>query len=489
MILAVDLGTSVTKVALWDGDGMVAESGAPLETRHPAPGRAEQDAATWWGSVVAACQGVARRAPGALAGVEGVVCTGARQTFAPVDAGGAPTGPGILWSDRRAGREARELAARLGVEPGGASATGIVLDGAAVGAKIAWLAAHRPEPFDSTAWIMTPRDLVVWHLTGHAVTDVTMASRSGLYEADGSPVEGLAGPAGARLPPRLEPGEVVGTTGPEASEVTGLPPGVPVVMGAGDRACEVFGSGASEERPMVSWGTTANVSVPVADRPVPPPGIVASRAIGGSWLLEGGLSAAGSLLAWLARLTGRPPAALAAEALDSPPGARGVIATPWLDGARSPWWRPHAGAALVGVGSAHGPADVARALFESVAWDVTRCLEAMAWRRPGGPPAVELALTGSGATVPVWVAVLTGVTGLPVSSRRSGRAASAGAARLAAGALGLEWDLDRIDPVGRRTGPEPVATERYRELRRRAEAVTAALVDLEPFPGEGVACD
>ena len=43
MILTVDVGTSVTKVALWDQTGMVALDGAPLATRHPAPGRSEQD--------------------------------------------------------------------------------------------------------------------------------------------------------------------------------------------------------------------------------------------------------------------------------------------------------------------------------------------------------------------------------------------------------------------------------------------------------------
>ena len=64
----------------------------------------------------------------------------------------------------------------------------------------------------------------------------------------------------------------------------------------------------------------------------------------------GGLSAAGSFLAWLGRLLGRPVDELAARAADSPLGARGVIAVPWLDGARAPWWRDDARAGFVGLG-------------------------------------------------------------------------------------------------------------------------------------------
>ena len=69
---------------------------------------------------------------------------------------------------------------------------------------------------------------------------------------------------------------------------------------------------------MVSWGTTANVSVPVHERPVPSPaGAVVTRGATGGWLLEGGLSAAGSFLAWLGRLLGRPVDELAAKAAAS----------------------------------------------------------------------------------------------------------------------------------------------------------------------------
>jgi xylulokinase len=493
VILTVDAGTSVTKVALWDQGGLVAMGGTAIDTVHPAPGWSEQDPSHWWSSVVDACAQVREQSPGGLESVEAVACTGARQTFALVDGTGDPMGPGIVWSDRRAGVEAEALADAPGAGNGSSTRTGIVIDAASMAAKIAWLVAHQPQTVDASAWVLAPRDLIAWRLTGIVATDVTLASRTGLYDADGQLADDLAGLARSKLPPVVPSDRVTGHLEAAAAAALGMPVGVPVVIGAGDRPCEVLGSGATESRPMVSWGTTANVSLPVGAPPAqPPPGAVVSRAADGRWLLEGGVSAAGSFLAWLGVLTGRSPGQLASLALDSPPGARGVWATPWLEGARAPWWQPEAAAAFVGLASAHEPADLARAAFESVAWEVERCLEVFASRYPAGRPVTGLVLGGSGATVPVWLEVLAGITGLEVTGRRSGQAASAGAAMLAAAAVGLDYDLDRIDPLDTRLEPRPSAVRRYAELRGQAEQVAKAVVGLArpprsatPRPGNG----
>ncbi len=307
MILTVDAGTSVTKVALWDEAGMVALAGTPLATRHPAPGRSEQDPTKWWPSVVDACARLGEQVPGGLGPVEAVGCTGARQTFALVDADGGTLGPGIVWSDRRAPAGAEPSAGRA-AERGVGVRSGTGADAGSVAAKIEWLVAHEPGRVEASAWILGPRDLIAWRLTGTVATDVTMASRTGLYGADGRVAADLAGTVSARLPAVVPSDRVTGHLRAEAAAALGLVAGLPVVIGAGDRPCEVLGAGATESVPMVSWGTTANVSVPVGSRPEPPPpGVVASRAAGGGWLLEGGLSAAGSLLAWIGGLTGRPP--------------------------------------------------------------------------------------------------------------------------------------------------------------------------------------
>ncbi len=489
-ILTVDFGTTVTKVALWGDEGLVTLARSEIATTHPKVGWTEQDPVRWWTTMVIACAEARAQAPGAFGAVDVVACSGARQTFVPVTRQGDPIGKGILWSDRRGAAEARRLAERMGGDDVNRARTGIPLDAGAVAAKLAWLAENEPARLESADVILSPRDLIVYRMTDQLVTDATFASRSGLYDFDGNALRELAGPALGKLPSVVASDTVVGHLKAVPGAELGLRPGIPVVIGAGDRQCEVLGSGASEGCPMVSWGTTANVSVPVAERPVPSPaGAVVTRAADGGWLLEGGLSAAGSFLAWLGRLLGRTPDELAALAAVSPPGANGVVAVPWLDGARAPWWRDDARAGFMGLGSAHGAGDLSRAVVEAVAWDVLRCMEVVTVGRLGGSTAAGVTLGGAGTGLPLWVEVLTSILGVPATRRRSGEAASAGAALLAGKALGLGLTLEQLDPVAAEIRPDPDAVGVYRAMRPMvdhvAEAVLAATESLpstDPLP-------
>jgi xylulokinase len=477
VILTIDFGTTVTKVALWGDDGLAALARSDLTTTRPQVGWAEQDPLRWWTTLVIACAEARAQAPRAFAEVDVVACSGARQTFVPVTERGDPIGKGILWSDHRAASASRALAERMGGDDINRARTGIPLDAGAVAAKLAWLAEHEPDRMEAAHVILSPRDLVVYRMTDQIVTDATFASRSGLYDFDGNAVRELAGPALGKLPTVVASDTVVGNLKSVPGAELGLRPGIPVVIGAGDRQCEVMGSGSSEDHPMVSWGTTANVSVPVHERPVPSPaGAVVTRAADGGWLLEGGLSAAGSFLAWLGTLIDRTPDELARLAGESPPGARGVVAVPWLDGARAPWWRDDARAGFMGLGSAHGASDLARAVMEAVAWDVLRVMEVVTVGRLGGSTAAGVTLGGVGSRLPVWVEVLTSVLGVPALRHRSGEAASAGAALLAGKALGIGLSLDQLDPVEAVIEPDPAAVEVYRRLRPLVDHVAQAVL-------------
>jgi len=97
---------------------------------------------------------------------------------------------------------------------------------------------------------------------------------------------------------------------------------------------------------------------------------------------------------------------------------------------------------------------------------------------PSGPRAGELQLAGAGAESPVWGEVLTGCTALPARRRRSGQAASVGAALLTAAALGEPWDLDVLNPVVACTEPDPATARYYERLRPQSDRLATALVEL-----------
>jgi xylulokinase len=193
----------------------------------------------------------------------------------------------------------------------------------------------------------------------------------------------------------------------------------------------------------------------------------------GGYLLEAGLSASGAALDWLAGITGAEVASLLAEASASGVGARGVIALPWLNGARAPWWRSGAAAAFVGLTAAHGRGDLARAIVEGVALDLDRSLSRLA------PRAEVLVASGRGSENDLWLRVLAATTARRVERRSSPETAAAGACRLAALATGAAFDVGSFNP---RTGWQlPVAedVERYRGVRSRADHVAATVVSLD----------
>jgi xylulokinase len=343
-----------------------------------------------------------------------------------------------------------------------------------VAAKVAWIQEHEPDRWRQTRTILTPRDYIVRRMAANAATDPTMVSAAGLTDASGQLVPELAAVLDHRLPPEREPGAVVGTLRSDAAQALGLDSELPVVLGGGDRACEALGTAASPERPFVAWGTTANVSVPVSSFPSPvPPGVIVTRGLTEGWLLEGGLSAAGSLLRWLSSLTSLDLDTLMARATAAPPGARGVVALPWLGGARAPWWRGNARGAFLGLSFTHDAGDLARAAVEAVAFDVRRALAAT------GAPATSLTLTGTEGTGALWGEVVSAVTGLPALRRRSGASASVGAAMLAARAMGRELDLDRLVPVVEVVTPDPLSVARYAELAGHLDDIAATVVDIE----------
>jgi xylulokinase len=468
-VLTFDLGTGATKAALWGDDGLLAITRAEIPTVHPRPGWAEQDPEDWWRSVLDACAQLRVGMPEEFGAIEAVGFSAARETFAPFDGDLQPIGPGILWSDQRGGAGVLQF----GDPDEFRARTGVVLNAACCAAKLAWLMDHDGDVVEATRWLLAPRDFVFARLTGEVLTDETLASRTGLYGLDGA--LGVAEPIASRLP-RVEPSTttVIVTATPHSGLVElGLRIDTPVVLGGGDRACEVIGTGAGDETPMVSWGTTTNVSIP---HPGPagalPTVAAASRGLLGGYLIEAGLSASGAALDWLERITGRPPDVLLTEAAASPPGANGVIALPWLHGARAPWWQPDAHAAFAGLTSAHGPGELARAVVEAVAFDVARCLEQIAHG------ARRLVIAGGGARGTLWREVLAATTGFPLVRRAIDDAASVGARVVIGEAVGASVDLDALNPVLATVDPDPELVERYEEAREDSDALARAILDL-----------
>jgi len=125
--------------------------------------------------------------------------------------------------------------------------------------KLIWFKETRPETIEQMDHFVFISSIFLYFLTGEFVTDTTMAGTSMLTDIKtrrfSKEIFDSIGFDSHTFPPIVEPGEVIGKITKQASEVTGLPKGVPVVATGHDTQFAIFGSGAKKNQPVLSSGT------------------------------------------------------------------------------------------------------------------------------------------------------------------------------------------------------------------------------------------
>ncbi|MGD0452150.1 MAG: FGGY-family carbohydrate kinase, partial [Solirubrobacteraceae bacterium] len=187
----------------------------------------------------------------------------------------------------------------------------------------------------------------------------------------------------------------------------------------------------------------------------------------------GGVFAAGSLLDWLATGLGLAADApsLAATAASVPDSA-GVMVLPALAGLGAPWWHPGAHGVIAGLHPAVGPAHVARAALEAIAWRVADIVAAIAAATPVERVRVDGGLTNDETLLRIQADAL----GLPLTVGPADTTVL-GAAMLAgvgAGVFSSVEDAARRLPQGRVVEPRGDPRERAARHERWRTFVQAS---------------
>jgi xylulokinase len=153
----------------------------------------------------------------------------------------------------------------------------------------------------------------------------------------------------------------------------------------------------------------------------------------GLWCVDTGMNATGLALRWAAGvLAGGDLAALEQLAAGAPMGSEGVLFLPYLaDGERM---APGARAGWSDLSLRHGPAHLARAVYEGVTFGLRAALDSL---RAAGLPLSEVCVSGGGARSALWSQLKADMFGLPVAAAQEREAAALGAAMLAGLGTGL----------------------------------------------------
>ena len=241
LILAVDVGTSAVKVALFDDRLRVrAQQTAACPVQRPEPGFVEADPRHWWRLVTRSTR--ALLAGHDAARVEVVTFSTLYPAVMLTDERFRPLRPAILYCDARSAEEGHAFERRVG-RKALLTRTGLAVHpGTPALSSLVWLAQHEPEVLRRTRHLLQPNSYLAARLTGRAATDLNTASITGLLDVRATPRwwTALARRAGldeAILPPLVTSHEPIGGLTASGARALGLRTGVPVVLGAGDSAC------------------------------------------------------------------------------------------------------------------------------------------------------------------------------------------------------------------------------------------------------------
>jgi len=494
LLLAIDVGTQSARAIVFDAQGhLLARAQKVFEpTYHsPQPGWGEQHPDTYWESVVACVRELwagGAVQPGEIAGL---ALTSQRATMVCLDGGGHVLRPAILWLDQRRCDQPPPLGGLWHGLFALAGASGLI-EHFQREAEANWLAQHQPVLWSETKKYLFLSGYLSYRLTGNFVDSV--GSQVGYVPFDYKRL------AWARhndwkwkavairhdqLPELIAPGQRLGYLARIPAEELGLPPRLPIIAAAADKACEVLGSGALEpDVAALSFGTTATINTTQpryveVQRMLP----AYPAAMPGAWNTEVQIYRGFWMVSWfkrefahreqaLARERGVPVESLFDELVRGvPPGSMGLTLQPyWSPGVRDPG--PEAKGAIIGFGEAHTRAHVYRAIIEGLVYGLRAGREQI--ERKTGMPIRRVVVAGGGSQSEVAMQITADVFGLTAERPEVYETSALGAAINLAVGLGLHPDCKAaagaMSRIGARFTPDSGAQRTYAQLYREVYA-------------------
>jgi xylulokinase len=449
--LGLDIGTGSSKAAIVDIEGKVlCQASVPHEMSMPEPGWYEQDAdRVWWGDFLLLCRKLLDRLQQPKESIKGMAVSTIGPCVLPVDKAGKPLRPGILYGiDTRAAKEILEIEEKLGQEAIFAK-TGQDLSSQSCCPKIRWIQKNEPAVWEKTSKILTATGYLTYQLTGRYTLDIYSAiGYAPIFDLEKRTWDpSLAGfiTEMDKLPELLWSTQVAGELTQRAAELTGLPPGLPVICGTIDAASEALGAGVEKTGDMMMMYGSSNFFILNTETLRPVRSFWASNFLEqGTFALTGGMSTVGSMFKWFDEtFPGRSVAQWENLALESSPGAGGITSLPYFAGERTPLHDPAAKGVFFGMSLSSTAGDIYRSLQEAVGFGIRHNIEEM---EKAGARADRIMAIGGASESRQLMQIITDITGCPQNLPRQKLGACYGDAFLAA--VGSNY-FNSIDEINR----------------------------------------
>ncbi|HYG91599.1 MAG TPA: glycerol kinase GlpK [Azospirillum sp.] len=475
-VLAIDQGTTSTRAIVFDRNGLpVGVARREFAQHYPADGWVEHDPEDIWRDTVAVMRDALAAAGLGASDIAAIGITNQRETSLVWDrATGEPIHRAIVWQDRRTADFCRDLVEQ-GHGPLVRDRTGLLIDAYFSATKVRWLLDHVPgaraRAERGELCFGTIDSFLLHRLTGGRVhaTDATNASRTMLFDIHrqdwADELLALFRVPRAMMPAVLDSSAEFGVAMPDI-----LGRSVPVLGIAGDQQAATFGQACFDPGMVKStYGTGCFALLNTGDTPVPSGNnlltTVAYRLDGRpTYALEGSIFVAGAAVKWLRDGLGIITHASQTDDLATRvPDSHGVYLVPAFVGLGAPHWDPHARAAISGLTLDAGPAHIARAALEAVAYQTRDLRDAM--RSDWSGPARTLRVDGGMAANDWLCQFLADMLEVPVERPAVIETTALGAACLAGLKAGVYRDQAAVAGAwrcDRRFEPRMEAAKRER---------------------------
>lgn len=482
-VLAYDIGTTGVKTCLFsltDRITLCASTQEGYGLYLLKNGGAEQEPEEWWQAMCRTTRALFSQVEIAPEAVAGVSFCSQMQGLVLVDRVGTPVRRAMSYMDQRAGAELRRGLAH-GPQIAGANVYKLLRCLRATGAvpssvkdpvwKYKWVEAHEPALFARADKWLDVKEYLLLRCTGRAVMTEDSAYATLLYDTRrqgwSEALCRMFGVNTAHLPPIVQSTDQVGGLTEAAAADLGLPAGTPVFGGGGDAALIGVGAGATAVGATHIYCGTSGWVITVTDRQrVDVTAMIAAIAGAqrGRYNYFAEMETAGKCLEWVKDHLALDEIGVYLEKKDVagsqetvyqslyhyltetvgriPPGAGGVIFTPWLHGNRCPFEDPAAAGMFFNIRLDTGKTELIRAVLEGVCFHLRWMLEAEAKKVPTSDP---VRFVGGGALSPVTAQMLADITDRRIETVDSPQnVGSVGAAAVMAVGLGLVPDLDAV---------------------------------------------
>ena len=463
-VIALDQGTTSSRAILFNRTGdIVSRAQYPFRQIYPQPGWVEHDPMEIWGTEKRALAEAVDSAHIDPKQIAAIGITNQRETTVLWDARtGEPVCNAIVWQCRRTAALCDRLKADgLGVAV--TDKTGLLIDAYFSGTKLRWLLDHVPgvrrRAENGELRAGTVDSWLIWNLTGGRVhvTDYSNASRTMLFNIHTLQWdEDLCGALDiplSLLPTPCPNSQVYGTVAPGIPGLEALA-GIPICGSAGDQPAALFGQACFRPgQAKNTYGTGCFTLMNVGGEPVRSGhGLVTSVGwcLEGrtTYALEGSVFNAGSTIQWLRDELGLIQSAPECDRLaESVPSSGGVVVVPAFTGLGAPYWDMYARGAILGLTRGSTKAHIARAVLDSIAFQVTDLVRAMNEDAPC--PITTLRVDGGASVSNIMMQTQADLLRLPVDRPAQVETTAFGAAALAGLAAGVWHGTEELESLRR----------------------------------------